>query len=71
MLHQLIVSVGTAARTLAGGLRIGMPPRCGDLCVRRLEAAAVAADVLYRRRLAVSVINAGAVVCVHAAAIAI
>lgn len=70
MLHQLIVTIGTAAGTLAGGLRIGMPPRCCDLCVRRLEAAvAIVAD--HRRPLAVSVINAAAVVCVHAAAIAI
>lgn len=75
MLHQLIVAVGATARTLAGGLRICMPPRGGNLCVRRLEAEAVA-DVLnclcFRRRLApVPVINAAAVVCVHAAAIAI
>lgn len=77
MLHQLIVPVGATARTLAGGLRICMPPRGGNLCVRRLEAEA-AADVLsclcflyHRRRLAVPDVNAAAVVCVHAAAIAI
>lgn len=46
MLHQLIVAVGAAAGTFAGGLRIGMPPRCGNLCVRRLEAEADAVAVV-------------------------
>jgi len=72
MLDQLIVAIGATAGTFTGGLRIGMPPGCGNLCVRRLEAAAnYVMGCRFLCRLAVNNFNAAAVVRVHAAAIAI
>lgn len=39
MLDELIVAVGAAARTFAGGLRVRETTGCDDFCVRRCVAA--------------------------------
>lgn len=38
MLYQLIVTISTTTGTFTGGLRIGVPPRCGHFCMSRFEA---------------------------------